>query len=127
LDPLRGRQSPSIQPTYCRPSAAAYAGAMPFTVLHVPEPRLLRPLNWTDSAFHADIVFAFAPIPPMLIRLADRGLTIVQTKGVEVRDLDDDPQFRSAVICLLRREVRRPEPEGLPPPGVKKRERDRRG
>lgn len=101
--------------------------SMPFAILHLPEPRLLRLVGREDDAFGAEIAFAFAPFPAAMTRLTDRGFTIVQTKGVDVQALDDDPMFRLAVICLLRREGQRPEPEGLQPPGVKKKERDRRG
>jgi hypothetical protein len=100
---------------------------MPFAVLELPEPRLLQLVGRADDAFGAEIEFAFAALPAVLIRLTDRGFTIVQAKGVDARALNDDPMFRLAVICLLRREGQRRKPVGLPPPGVTKEELDRHG
>jgi hypothetical protein len=61
----------------------------------------------------------------MLVRLGGDGFTVLAGKAVEA-DLGADPRFWVAVVAAVRARRPRPPAGGLPPPGVKHRERDRR-
>jgi hypothetical protein len=75
--------------------------------------------------FAADLAYQFAKSPAVLVRLGGDGFSVLASKGVAA-DLGADPRFWAAVVTAIQGRWSRPPLPGLPPPGVKRRERDRR-
>jgi hypothetical protein len=96
-----------------------------FAVVRLPSPRVLTLVSCHGDRFAADIAYQFAKLPAMLVRLGGDGFSVLAGKGVAA-DLGADPGFWAAVVAAVRAPQKRPPAPGLPAPGVKHRERDRR-
>jgi SOS response associated peptidase (SRAP) len=119
--------------TWCnRPPAPAPAprrlGGMTaetFAVVRLPRPRVARLISCHADRAAADWTYQFADPPAVLVRLGGDGFTVLAGKGAEA-GLGADPRFWAAVLTAVRARRPRLPSSGLPPPGVKRRKRDRR-
>jgi hypothetical protein len=93
-----------------------------FAVVRLPRPRVLTLVSCHPHLFTADLAYQFARLPAALVRLGGDGFTVLAGKGVPA-DLGADPKFWAAVVTAIRARQKRPPTSGLPPPGVKRRER----
>jgi hypothetical protein len=96
-----------------------------FAIVRLPRPRVARLISCHADRTAAHLAYQFADPPAVLVRLSRDGFTVLAGKGVAA-DLGADPKFCAAVVAAVRSRRPRPPSSGLPPPGVKHRERDRR-
>jgi hypothetical protein len=96
-----------------------------FAVVRLPRPRVVTLVSCHADRTAAQTAYLFADPPAVLVRLAGDGFTVLACKAVGA-DLGADPKFWTAVVAAVRGRRPRPSSPGLPPPGVKHRERDRR-
>jgi hypothetical protein len=96
-----------------------------FAVIRLPRPRVVKLVSCHADRRAAQSAYLFADPPAVLVRLAGDGFTVLAGKAVAA-DLGADPKFWAAVVAAVRARQTPPRSPGLPPPGVKRRERDRR-
>ena len=96
-----------------------------FAVVRLPCPGVLMLISCHADRAAAQTAYLFADPPAVLVRLAGDGFTVPPGKAV-AGDLGADPKFGAAVVAAVRARRPRPLSTGLPPLGVKRRERDRR-
>src|SRR5262249_14278333 len=96
-----------------------------FAVFRLPRPRMLKLVSCHADRTPAQTAYLFANPTAALVRLAGDGFTVLAGKAVAA-GLGAAPRFGAAGVAGVQARRPRLPASGLPPPGVKHHELDRR-